>query len=65
MKKFPVLWGVSILTIGVITLIISFSNIFGVELPDVLKIVLGVIDLVALFVLVYTSIKYKVYKRDK
>ena len=65
MKKFPVLWGVSLLTIGVITLVISFSNIFGVELPDVLKIVLGVIDLVALFVLVYTSIKYKVYKRDK
>ena len=65
MKKFPVLWGVSLLTIGVITLVISFSNIFGVELPGVLKIVLGVTDLIALFVLVYTSIKYKVYKRDK
>ena len=65
MKKFPVLWGVSLLTIGVITLVISFSNIFGVELPDVLKIVLGVTDLAMLFVLVYTSIKYKVYKRDK
>ena len=65
MKKFPVLWGVSLLTIGVITLVISFSNIFGVELPDVLKIVLGVTDLIALFVLVYTSIRYKVYKRDK
>ena len=65
MKKFPVLWGVSLLTIGVITLVISFSNIFGVELPDVLKIVLGVTELIALFVLVYTSIRYKVYKRDK
>ena len=65
MKRFPVLWGVSLLTIGVITLVISFSNIFGGELPGVLKIILGVIDLVALFVLVYTSIRYKVYKRDK
>ena len=65
MKKFPVLWGVSLLTIGVITLVISFSNIFGGELPDVLKIILGVIDIIALFVLVYTSIRYKVYKRDK
>ena len=65
MKRFPVLWGVSLLTIGVITLVISFSNIFGAELPGVLKIILGVIDLVALFVLVYTSIRYKVYKRDK
>ena len=65
MKKFPVLWGVSLLTIGVITLVISFSNIFGGELPDVLKIALGVTDLIALFVLVYTSIRYKVYKRDK
>lgn len=65
MKRFPVLWGVSLLTIGVVTLVISFSNIFGVELPDVLKIVLGVTDLIALFVLVYTSIRYKVYKGDK
>ena len=65
MKKFPVLWGVSLLTIGVITLVISFSNIFGGELPDVLKIALGVTDLIALFVLVYTSIRYKVYKSDK
>ena len=65
MKKMPVLWVVSLLTISVITLVISFSNIFGGELPDVLKIVLGVTDLIALFVLVYTSIRYKVYKRDK
>ena len=65
MKKMPVLWTVSLLTISVVTLVISFSSIFGVELPDVLKIVLGVIDIIAVFVLVYTSIRYKVYKRDK
>ena len=61
----PVLWTASLLTISVIPLVISFSNIFVGELPDVLKIVLGVIDLIAVFVLVYTSIMYKVYKRDK
>lgn len=65
MKKMPVLWSVSLLTISVVTLVIAFSNIFGVELPDVLKIVLGVIDIIAVFFLVYTSIRYKVYKRDK
>lgn len=65
MKRMPVLWTVSLLTISVITLVISFSNIFGGELPDVLKRVLGVIDLIAVFVLAFTSIKYKVYKRDK
>ena len=65
MKKMPVLWTVSLLTISVVTLVIAFSNIFGGELPDVLKIVLGVIDIIAVFVLVYTSIRYKVYKRDK
>lgn len=53
------------MTIAVITLVISFSNIFGGDLPDVLKRVLGVTELVAVFVLAYTSIKYKVYKRDK
>lgn len=65
MKKMPVLWSVSLLTISVVTLVIAFSNIFGGELPDVLKIILGVIDIIAVFVLVYTSIRYKVYKRDK
>ena len=59
MKKPPVMWSVSLLIISIVTLIIAFSNIFAIELPDVLKRLLGVIDLVALPVLIYTSVKFK------
>lgn len=58
MKKAPVMWTVSLLAISVVTLVLAFSNIVGVELPDVWKRLLGVIDLIALPVLAYTSVKY-------
>ena len=63
MNKPSVMWSVSLLVISIVTLITAFSNIFGFELPNVLKILLGVIDLVALPILIYTSIKSK--KSDK
>ena len=59
MNKLSVMWSVSLLVISIITLVIAFSNIFGIELPNVLIILLGVIDLVALPVLIYTSVKSK------
>ena len=59
MNKKPVMWSVSLLTISIVTLILAFSNIFGIELPNVLKILLGIIDLVVLPILVYTSVKAK------
>lgn len=59
MNKPSIMWSVSLLVISIITLIIAFSNIFGIELPNVLKILLGVLDLVALPILIYTSIKSK------
>ena len=59
MSKKPVMWSVSLLAISIVTLILAFSNIFGIEFPNVLKILLGVIDLVALPILVYTSVKAK------
>lgn len=59
MNKKPVMWSVSLLAISIVTLILAFSNIFGIELPNVLKILLGIIDLVALPILVYTSVKAK------
>ena len=59
MNKKPVMWSVSLLAISIVTLILAFSNIFGIELPNILKILLGIIDLVALPILVYTSVKAK------
>ena len=59
MNKKPVMWSVSLLAISIVTLILAFSYIFGIELPNVLKILLGIIDLAALPILVYTSVKAK------
>jgi hypothetical protein len=45
------------LTIGIAIIILACSNIVGAELPDSVKITLGVIELIALPVLVYTTLK--------
>ena len=58
MKKPSMMWSVSLLAIAIVTLIITFSSIFGVDLPNGLKIILGVTDLAALPILIYTSIKF-------
>ncbi len=55
--KNDLMWGLSLLTIGVATVILAGSNIIGTELPDVAKIIIGVVDLVALPILVYSTIK--------
>jgi hypothetical protein len=50
-------WVISLLVISICTLIISITNIIGADLPDMLKRILGVAELVALPVLSYTSVK--------
>ena len=37
----------------------------GIELPDVLTRTLGVLDLIAVVVLVFTSVRLKIWKKDK
>ncbi|MBO5571949.1 MAG: hypothetical protein J5926_04415 [Ruminococcus sp.] len=50
-------WSISLLICGLCSLIISITNIIGADLPDMLKRILGVAELVSLPVLVYTSVK--------
>ena len=57
-------WAISLMVIGICSLVISVSNVIGIELPDLLTRILGIIELVALPVLAFTSIK-KVMKKDK
>lgn len=60
MKRPSVMWSVSLLVISLTTIVLVF---FGAELPGVLKILLGVIELAALPVLIYTTVKFM--KSDK
>ena len=62
-KRNDLLWSISLLVIGIATIIISGSNSIGIELPDIIVRIIGVIDLLALPVLAYTTVKK--FKKDK
>ena len=56
-KDKNLMWSLSLIIIGVSTLIISGSNIMGTELPDMLTKTLGIAELTALPFLVYSTPK--------
>lgn len=58
-KKNTMLWSLSLLIISIVTVIGAVCKIAGIELPDVAVRIMGVIDICAIPVLVYTSIKKK------
>ena len=57
MKKNTILWSLSLFIISVVTVIWAVCNIAGIELPDVAVRIMGVLDICAVPVLVYTSIR--------
>lgn len=56
-KLISIMWSVSMIIIGIATLILAGANIIAIELPDTAVRVLGVLDLISLPVLVFTTIK--------
>ncbi|MBQ9982512.1 MAG: hypothetical protein IJP18_08090 [Oscillospiraceae bacterium] len=61
--KYDLIWSVSLTIIGIATLILSGSRIIGIELSDTaVRSILGIIDLISLPFLVFTSIK-KFFKK--
>ena len=58
-KRVGILWRVSLFIIACVSLIIAVSNMASLELPDIAKRVLGIIDLLSIPVLVYSSIKLR------
>lgn len=60
--KYDLIWSVSLTIIGIATLILSGSRIIGIELSDTAVRILGIIDLISLPFLVFTSIKKFVKK---
>lgn len=55
--KNDLIWGISLITIGITTLVLGGSNIIGLTLPDVVVRILGITDLIALPFLAYTTVK--------
>ena len=57
------LWGLSLIVISVIAFILAVCNMAEIELPDVVVRIMGVLDICAIPVLAYTSIK-NIMKRN-
>lgn len=60
--KYDLIWSVSLIIIGIATLILAGSRIAGTELSDTAVRILGIIDLISLPFLAFTSIKKFVKK---
>lgn len=56
-KKNDLVWSISLMIIGIATFILAGTNIVGIELPDVVVRLLGIVDLIALPFLVYSTVK--------
>ena len=56
-EKNDIAWSISLIVIGVATIILAGSNIVGIEMPDVAVRVLGIVDLIALPILAFSTVK--------
>ena len=61
-KRNDLLWSISLLVIGLAAIILNGLNIIGIDVPDIVVRIIGVIDLLALPVLAYTTVKK--FKKD-
>lgn len=55
--KQDLIWGISLIVIGIDTLVLTGSKIIGLTLPDVVARIIGIIDLIALPFFAYTTVK--------
>ena len=65
MKGYRDTWAISLLISGVVTLFITITSFIDLGLPDALTRILGVLDLCALLVLAFTTVKLKIWKKDE
>lgn len=63
-KSVDRIWVISLLLIGMSTLVLAGANVVGIVLGDVVTRILGIIDLVALPVLLFTTVR-KLKAQDK
>ena len=56
-KKNDYVWSISLMVIELSAFILAGSNVVGIELPDVVVWILGIVDLIALPLLVYSTVK--------
>lgn len=63
-KKINMMWGISLLVIGVATMILMGARIAGIELPDIVVVMMGIVELTALPVLAFSTVKKMVNRKS-
>ena len=56
-KKNDFIWSISLVIIGIASVVLLGSNMIGLMLPDVIVRVIGIIDLIALPFAAFTTVK--------
>lgn len=56
-NKIDLLWDISLAVIGVASVVLVGSNVIGLMLPDVAVRIIGALDIIALPILISTSVK--------
>ena len=64
-KVLRICWTVSLLYISCVVIMMALCSFTPLEIPDALMRVLGVIDLLAIFVLIFSTVKLKMWKKEK
>ncbi|MBR2845888.1 MAG: hypothetical protein IKF00_11820 [Solobacterium sp.] len=63
MKNYRTAWTISLLVIACINIISLVTSWNGINLSDTLIRILGVLGMCAVVVLVYTSVKLRIWKK--
>ena len=56
-NKIDLIWVISLIVIGISTILLAGSNIIGLTLPDIAIRMIGVLDIIALPVLIVATVK--------
>ena len=56
-NKIDLMWGISLIVIGISAILLAVSNIVGLALPDIAIRMIGELDIIALPVLIVATVK--------
>lgn len=56
-KKINRMWGISLLAVGIATMILAGTGIAGIELPRIVVVIIGIVELAALPLLSFSTVK--------
>ena len=65
MRDYRKMWKISLIVLACVTLIFAITYFADITLPDMLIRILGTLSLCAIFELVFSSVKLKIWKRKQ